>query len=191
MEDAPYITVVDVRDYAYCPRVVYFTHVLHLKERITEAMQYGKEHHEDPPLAPLMPKLKPKHVIKNVELTSSKLKLMGKVDTIVVTKHGEYIPVEVKWSEPRQGKPRRQHKAQLIAYALLIEENYSTTVKRAVIYYSRAGRLIEMPITSQDKRQVKRMIKQIYQVIRSEEMPEVKFKPKQCVDCGYKCYCQL
>lgn len=41
----------EVRDYAYCPRVVYFTKVLHLRERVTEAMEYGRERHEEPPLA--------------------------------------------------------------------------------------------------------------------------------------------
>ena len=50
-EEVQFITVVDVRDYAYCPRVVYFTRVLHLRERVTEAMEYGRERHEEPPLA--------------------------------------------------------------------------------------------------------------------------------------------
>ncbi|MHC1637479.1 MAG: CRISPR-associated protein Cas4, partial [Candidatus Nezhaarchaeales archaeon] len=164
--------------------------VLHLRERITEAMQYGKEQHEDPPLTPLIPKLKPIQIMRNVELTSHKLKLTGKIDTIMVTRHGEYIPIEVKWSEPKHpGKPRRQHKAQLTAYALLIEENFKTTVKRAIIYYSRSRQLMEIPLTSQDKQQIKQYIQQIYKIIQKEETPNIKQNPKQCQDCGYKLYC--
>ena len=190
-EEDQFITVVDVRDYAYCPRVVYFAHVLHLRERVTEAMQYGKEQHEEPPLALLMLKLRPARIMRNVELTSHKLKLTGKIDMVVVTKYGEYVPVEVKWSEPKHsGKPRRQHKAQLTAYALLIEDNFKTTVKRAIIYYSRSRQLIEIPLTSQDKQQVKRYIQQIYEIIQDEEVPNIEQDLKQCQDCGYRPYCQ-
>jgi CRISPR-associated exonuclease Cas4 len=189
-EEVPFITVVDVRDYAYCPRVVYFTRVLHLRERVTEAMEYGREEHEEPPLAPLVPRLKPAKIIRGVELTSRRLRLTGKVDMIVVTKHGEYVPVEVKWSEPRAGRPRRQHRAQLAAYALLIEDEFSTTVKRAIIYYSRAGKLMEVALTDHDKRQVKEFVDRIYEVIRSEEVPEVRQDEKQCRDCGYRMYCK-
>ena len=188
-EETPYITVVDVRDYAYCPKVIYFTRVLHLRERVTEAMEYGKEGHEEPPLAPLMPKLRPVKIMRDVELTS-KLGLTGKVDMVVVTKHGEYVPVEVKWSEPRAGKPKRQHKAQLTAYALLIEERFKTTVKRAIIYYSRAQRLMEVPLTDHDKRRVKQFINHIYEIIRREELPEVRQSEEQCRDCGYRVYCR-
>jgi len=92
-EEVPFITVVDVRDYAYCPRVVYFTRVLHLRERV---MEYGKEQQGEVPPAPLMPRLRPAKVMKEIELTSYRLKLNGKVDAMVVTRHGEYVPVDVK-----------------------------------------------------------------------------------------------
>jgi len=189
-EEDQFITVVDVRDYAYCPRVVYFTKVLHLRERVTEAMEYGRERHEEPPLAPLVPKLKPVKVMRDVELTSRKLMLTGKVDLIVVTKHGEYVPVEVKWSEPQAGGPKRQHRVQLTAYALLIEDAFETTVKRAIVYYSRAGKLLQVALTDHDKRQVKQIVKRIYEVIRGEELPEVKKDEEQCADCGYRPYCK-
>ena len=190
-EERPYITVVDVRDYAYCPLVPYHTLVLHIKERETEAMQYGKELHEQPPLAPVIPKLKAQKILKNIEFTSHRHKLTGKVDCIVVTRHNEYIPVEAKWSEPKHpGKPRKHHRIQLAAYALLIEEHYKTTVKRALLYYSRSQQLMEIPITSHDKQQVKEIIRKIYKMIQTEEPPKVKPNPKQCQDCGYQPYCQ-
>ena len=36
-----YLTVVEVKRYAYCPRIVFITHVLHLEEVASEAMQMG------------------------------------------------------------------------------------------------------------------------------------------------------
>lgn len=189
MDEDRYISVVDVRDYVYCPRVIFFKNVLHLKERVTEAMLYGKESHEEPPIAPLAPKLRPAKIIKGIELISHRLKLRGKVDMIIITKHGEYVPVEVKWSEANRDVPKRQHKAQIVAYAILIEENFNTTVKRGLIYYSRSKRFLETSLTSRDKWQVEKYIKQIYQIIKSEEIPYTRQDLKHCQDCGYKHYC--
>jgi len=189
-EEPGYITVVDVRDYAYCPNIVYFTKVLHIKERVTEAMEYGKEQHEKPSLAPIMPRLKPAKIMEAVELRSNKLKLVGKVDYVILTRHGEYIPVEVKWSDPEvRGGPKRHHKIQLAAYALLLEEHFKTTVKRALIYYSRAHRLIELPLSNADKREAKEILGKIRKLIKNESFPEVRRKG-YCDACGYRVLCQ-
>jgi len=45
-------------------------------------------------------------------------------------------------------------------------------------------------LTDHDKRQVKEFVDRIYEVIRSEEVPEVRQDEKRCRDCGYKMYCK-
>ena len=72
-------------------------------------------------------------------------------------------------------------------YAFL---HHKTTVERALLYYSRSQQLMEIPITSHDKQQVKEIIRKIYKMIQTEEPPKVKPNPKQCQDCGYQPYCQ-
>ncbi|MCS7385417.1 MAG: CRISPR-associated protein Cas4 [archaeon GB-1867-005] len=190
-EYSPYITTVEVKNYALCPMIVYYTHVLHIYEPETEAMKIGREIHDKPPIAPIIPKLKATKILKEIQLESKTLKLRGKLDTIIITKHNEYIPIEVKWSDPTPaGKAQKHHKAQLTAYALLIEENYKTTVKRATIYYARAGKIITINITNTDKKQVKQIINKIHEMIATEKEPKIKPNPKTCTNCGYNQYCR-
>jgi len=186
-----YITVMDVKNHALCPRITYLTHVLHLKERVTEAMEYGREVHSGAPIAPIIPRLKPARVLRNVELRDDELRLSGRVDTLVITRTNEYVPVEVKWSDPDpSGGAQRHHKVQMAAYALLINKNYNTTVKRAVIYYMRANRVVEVPITQRDIKHVQGLITQIRRIISDEREPSVRESPAKCINCGYISYCQ-
>jgi len=185
-----YITVVEVKHYAYCPRIVYFTHALHLDERVTEAMEEGSTQHDEATIAPLIAKLKALKVLKGVELASSKLKVRGRPDYIIVTRHHEYIPVEVKWAEPTPtGQVKHDHKLQLAAYAILIEENYNTVVKRAAIHYTRASKTLTIPITHDLKQQAIRTINEIHRVIGSEQPPPPLKDRDKCRNCGFKQYC--
>jgi CRISPR-associated exonuclease Cas4 len=51
------------------------------------------------------------------------------------------------------------HKFQLSAYALLIEEHYSTKVKRGFVYYIPEDKPVEIEITETVKNYLKRTIK--------------------------------
>ena len=186
-----YITASDIKRYGYCPKIIYFTHVLHIEERKTEAMEYGSEIHREKHILPLIAKIKPSKTLRNYELRSSKLKLSGKPDFILVTKFGEYIPVEIKWAEEEfRGEARRDHKLQIGAYALLIEENFGTTVKRGYVYYLRSNRIVEVKITGSLKKEVRRAIKKIYEIIEGEEEPKVKIGRDKCGNCGWRKYCK-
>ncbi len=41
------LKVSDVKQYLYCPRIVYYTYVAPVPRRITFKMRYGKEQHVD------------------------------------------------------------------------------------------------------------------------------------------------
>lgn len=186
-----YITASDVKRYAYCPKIIYFTHVLHIEERITEAMEYGKELHKEEYILPVIAKIKPVKIIKNPELVSSKLKVSGKPDFILVTRFREYIPVEVKWSEEEfKGQARKDHKLQLATYALLIDEKYSTNVKRGYIYYVRSGRIVEVHIPYSLKKTAIKTIRKIYSIVAEEKEPEVRISREKCANCGWRKWCK-
>lgn len=185
-----YITAIDVRDYAFCPMKVYYVNVLHIYERTTEAMELGREIHDEKPLAHLIPKLKAVKVLRNVELVSDRLKVVGRVDYIFVTKFNEYIPADMKWSNPEYGIAQKQHRMQIATYSLLIEEAYKTVVKRAVMYYLRAGKTVIVPVTDSLKNQVREAIDKIYEMIENEAEPRVRISLKRCINCSYMSYCR-
>lgn len=153
-------------------------------------MEFGREVHDEKLLKHLIPALKTVKVLRDAEITSGKLKLTGKVDYIFVTKFNEYIPADMKWSDPEHGAVRNHHKAQLVAYGLLIEEAYRTVVKRAVIHYIRAGKTITIPVTSSMKEQVMDTIENIYDMIRSGREPKVRIRGGRCESCNYQVYCK-
>jgi CRISPR-associated exonuclease Cas4 len=185
-----YITAADIKRYAWCPRIIYFTHVLHLEERVTEAMEEGKEEHDDAIIAPIVAQLKARKVIKGLNLVSDTLRLSGKPDFILDTKFGELVPVEVKVASlDTSGKAKKDHVMQLACYALLIEDNFKRVVKRCVVYYLRDKRVAYVALTNDLKLEAKKAIDKAYKIIEQEEMPKVRQPISKCKNCGYYRYC--
>lgn len=188
--DDGYLTTVEVKRYAYCPRIVFITHVLHLEEAKTEAMQLGVEEHDASIVAPIVSRLKATKVLRNVTLVSERLGLVGRLDFLLLTRFGEYVPVEVKWSEAEGGWVKWDHKLQLTAYALLVEESFRTTVKRCFAYYLRDRRVMEVTLNDGLKRLTVKTISSIHEMIEKEVDPGVKVPVSKCRNCGYKAYCR-
>ena len=116
----------DLRQYDYCPRVVYYDHCTPLGRRETPKMSYGKDAHDLERLLEKRRSLKryglhqgKRHF--NLTLVSETLGLSGSCDLAVITPDAAY-PVEFK-TTTRQ--PAMGHKLQLCAYALLLEERYA------------------------------------------------------------------
>ncbi|MEM2041196.1 MAG: CRISPR-associated protein Cas4 [Nitrososphaerota archaeon] len=189
-EDDEYVKVVDLKHYGYCPRIIYITNVLHFDEVSSEAMEMGRERHEKNILAPLIAKLKPVKVFRELRLISDRLKLSGVVDYLIVTRFGEYVIAEVKWSKSDGGGVKFDHKLQLAAYALLVYENFGKEVKRAFIYYRDDGRIIEVFLSAELKKLVEKFVRHIHRISADEEEPRVRMVDSKCNSCGFRNYCR-
>jgi len=185
-----FFTVVDIKRYAYCPRIIFITSVLHLEERESEAMEMGAEEHDTSFITPLLAKLRVSRVLRGLELESVKLGLAGKLDYLFVTKNRELVPIEVKWSESIGGKAKWDHKVQLAAYALLVEDSLGSTVKRGYVYYLRDKRLAEVLIDDDIRGIVKRILNSMHEMVLEERDPGVKVPLSKCLNCGYLPYCR-
>ncbi len=185
-----FFTVVDIKRYAYCPRIVFITSVLHLEERQSEAMEMGAEEHDTSFITPLLSKLRASRVLRGLELESERLGLTGKLDYLVVTRNRELVPIEVKWSESLGGKAKWDHKVQLAAYALLVEENLGSVVKRGYVYYLRERRLVEVLIDDDIKSVVRRILNDMHEMVLEERDPGVRAPLSKCLNCGYLLYCR-
>ncbi|MEM0483016.1 MAG: CRISPR-associated protein Cas4 [Nitrososphaerota archaeon] len=184
------ITVVELKRYAYCPRIVFITHVLHLDEVVSEAMEAGLEQHDEAVITPIVAKLRALRVLRSVELRSEMLKTSGKPDYLVITRNREYVPVEVKWASSDRGRAKWDQKLQLAAYAILVEENFKTTVKRGYIYYLKDRRVVELVIDEGLKNLTRKIIGNIHRMILEERDPGVITPLTRCVNCGYRVYCR-
>jgi len=131
-----FVSVTDIKHYIYCPRLIYLDTVLRATPVFGSQQEDSKELHEDYVRKELRSKDAVYYSSEFVgaekllftSLSSSAPGLEGNVDCIIRTAKGEYIPVEYKDMSSGGGRVCMDHKYQLVAYALLIEENFETVV---------------------------------------------------------------
>jgi CRISPR-associated exonuclease Cas4 len=196
----PSVSVTDIKHYIYCPRLIYFDRVLHATPIFGSQQEDSKELHEDYVKKELRRKDAVYYSSEFVgaekllftPLGSGVLGLQGNVDCIIKTAKGEYIPVEYKNMNSDMGKVCMDHKYQLVGYALLVEENFGTVVKRGFVNYIPETLILQVEITSTMKSYVKRVLGHIKRIIKDEELPPIRVAKQKCTGgCGHKQTCQV
>lgn len=129
------------------------------------------------------------HKIFRVPLESEKLKLRGNLD-LLIHSDSEYIPVEYKEMTSNKGKLWPDHKYQITAYALLVEEAYDTTVTHGMVNYRNENLIVKCEITDGMKRYALRMITEISRLISDQTVPPITVPINKCLGgCGYLWIC--
>lgn len=191
------ITVSDVKQYLYCPKIIYFDHVLHVPKPPDQKLDSGREAHESITAREKRrkgavfydPELDCAEKLFRVELVSQSLGLRGVLDYLVKTEK-EFIPVDYKFGYSNKGAAYLNHKYQLAAYALLVEDCFLATVRRGFIHYSRERLNVRIDITDELRRRTMKMIAEIRWIVESETEPTCTRIPSRCTDCEYRRYCE-
>ena len=155
------ITVSDVKQYLYCPKIIYFDHVLHIPKHPDQKLQTGIEMHDSITAKEKRrkgaifydPELDQAEKMFRVEMESSTLGLRGVLDYLVRTNR-EFIPVDYKFGQSHKGSIHLNHKYQLAAYALLVEESFKTIVRRGFIHYSRDQKNVQIDFGDEIRRRL-------------------------------------
>ena len=123
-------------------------------------------------------------------LSSGNFGLQGNVDCIIKTVSGEYVPVDYKNMASDRGKVWMDHRYQLVAYALLVEENFDTVVKRGFVNYIPEALILQLEVTPTMKSYVKRVLGHIKRIIKDEDLPPIRVAKQKCTGgCGHKQTC--
>jgi CRISPR-associated exonuclease Cas4 len=183
------LTVTDVKNFVYCPRVVYFMYCLPQRP-LTYKMAEGKLEHGRTEELEERRSLRAYGLTEGqrefkVHLASERLGLTGLLDMVVITVQ-EAIPVEFKNTTGPLGL---NHKYQLVAYALLVEEQWDQPVRRGFVYRIPIKRSQELPITPNGRRFVLRALEQIRRLIATETMPLPTTRRGRCRDCEFRRFC--
>jgi len=193
MTDDDMLQVSDITQYFYCPRKVYFMKTMGIKAKPRPKMDMGKEEHEKEHRRVKERKTiygfgeeDIKEVIHDLAIENRQIGLYGMVDTVLILKNGEIVPVDVKYSKSRIAKIN--WRKQLIAYSLLLEAYFGVTVRRGIIYLPEQRMQIPVEITIEGKEVVKEDIRKIKAMIASEKMPNVN-KGAQCSYCEMDKFC--
>ncbi|MGE5557832.1 MAG: CRISPR-associated protein Cas4 [Bacillota bacterium] len=184
-------TVTDIKQYQYCPRIIYFTYVQPVPRRVTRLMKFGEERHLE------MERLEPRRVVRKYGLDegekiyretfhSERLGLSGKLD-MSIHAPGAVYPVEFKFTLERE--PRRSYIGQLAAYAMLLEEKYATHIGKGFFYFIPAKKIAPVDIKDADKDRVICNLQAIRELIAGETFPPGTKETAKCVDCEWRIFC--
>ncbi len=184
------LTATDLKQWAYCKRIVYYRHVMPVEFVRTYKMERGRN------IEAAVEAMEKRRGFRRygleggerrfgVWLTSERLGLSGKLDLLIVTGRACY-PVDFKDTE---AGVRRNHRIQLTAYALMAEESLGMAVPAAFVYLVPSRQLVRIEISEELRREVIAAIEEIQAFVREERMPEPTPVRARCVGCEFRNYC--
>lgn len=184
------LRVNDLKQFEYCPRVVFYNTVMPVERKTTVKMQRGKEEEFR------LDALEKRRTLKryelgtgerrfHVSLESRLLGLSGKLDLLIVGPKG-YFPVDFKYT---RGRPHRNHIMQLAGYGLLVEEAFQVRVETAFVYLAPIQHVVAVALTEQLKKQTLDRLAEIRAMIRDGILPPATPVRGRCNDCEFRNYC--
>jgi CRISPR-associated exonuclease Cas4 len=184
------LTVTDLKQWVYCPRIPYYHHVMPVEIARTYKMQRGRD------VEAAVEAMEKRRGFRRyglergerrfgVWLHSAALELSGKLDLLIITEDACY-PVDFKDTE---GGVRYNHRIQLAAYSLLVEENLARPVPIAFVYLVPSRQLVTVPVGAKEREEVPRAIAEMRRDIEQENMPGPTPVRARCVACEFRNYC--
>ena len=177
-----------IRQWCFCPRIIYYQELLSIKTSKPLWVSQGEDFHK-----------KIEHIEKrrsfkryglsnasryfNVNLKSHKYKIHGIVDWVLETNESIYI-VEYK-TNPNPNS--LGHKLQVTAYALLAEEFYQKPCKVAFLTSNKKS--YEIQITDYLVEKLQSVIINISDILSNGNKPYSSASDHQCVQCEYYNFC--
>jgi CRISPR-associated exonuclease Cas4 len=182
--------ITDFKQYAYCPRIIYYEYCFPVTKKTTAKMEIGRDCHD------IAERLEKRRILKKYRidrgesffekyLYSDNIGLSGKIDRVIKSEE-KYYPVDYKNTS---GIVHKNHILQLTGYALLIEEVYRTTVDRGFIFLLLSNKVVEININDDMKKSVKNIISSMNNIIESEILPDKTVNVNKCLDCEYRRFC--
>jgi len=190
--------VTDLKQYLFCPRILYYHQCLPDVRPTTFKMEMGTEQGAEERSRERRRSLRPYGLARgercyDLYLGSRRLGLRGKVDLAIRTDDNpagqwEAIPVDYKLS---QGRTSRHFVMQVAAYGLMLEELWDLPARRGFLYLIPARRAVEIEITAALRQQVEQAVAEMTEIAMREKMPEPP-KPNarlKCAICEFRRFC--
>ncbi|MFY9075203.1 CRISPR-associated protein Cas4 [Malaciobacter mytili] len=179
-----------IRQYKFCPRIVYYNLLTNIKPIYPRQVSLGSDYHELQEQMLKSRKFKKFHidfeeVLNDKYLENEDLNICGKVDLAFICKD-EIIPCEFKHIEK---KPSYSHILQLVGYGILLEKKYVKKFKRAFIIYGNNMKFHKIEISKKHIEDFFEVIESIQQILNDDMLPNSSAKDNQCIQCEYLNFC--
>lgn len=197
------ISIFEVIDYIYCPRIIYYEKTLKISESKMEAFkEEEKKRLEEKGMINrrwIWDRLKlRKQSINNLEqwtnkefnkeLYSQKYHFHGKLDEILYLDEGTIVPLYYHNSK-YTAREDEQYKNLMTLFSMLIEENYQIKCQKGYILFLNGSSLKKIECTTKDFENMKRYINETLDLIETEKYPLEADGGTKCRDCYYKKIC--
>ena len=184
------IPVTDLKQWAYCPRVVYYHRVMPAPPKPTYKMKEGLAAQEMIESLEMRRKLREYGLDTarrrfGLWLDNQELGLSGKIDLLLEAPE-EIAVVDFKLTS---GEPGQNHRLQLAGYSLLAESAYGRPARRAFLYRIPDSRIFVEPVTEELRRAVEAAVIGIRKTGQSQLCPEPTDVRGRCVECEFANYC--
>jgi len=183
--------VVDLKQYVYCARVLYFQTVLPNIRPLTYKMSAGIAAHHVAAAREKRRQLRTYGLDSgqrsfNVPVYAKAVGLSGEIDMLIETE-SELIPVDYKLSQ-KEGKHFR---LQVMAYGRLLTATHPSQkpVHRGFLYLIPQRRAVEVRFTKPLQRQFDHALTNLRQIALSQQMPTPPPQRGRCVDCEFRRFC--
>lgn len=184
------LRVHDLKQWAYCPRIVFYNQVMPVEKKSTYKMQHGRAAEE------AIDRLEKRRKLREFGLadgtrsfhvwcSSDTLGLSGKLDLLIESPLGLF-PVDFKATEQTV---HANHVVQLCGYALILEEQFRRPVERGYIFLIPHDEVVPIELNSERKAACRALLGQIRHVIAKEKTPKATEVRARCLNCEYCNYC--
>jgi len=192
MENIPF-RVSDLKQWVYCPRVLFYATCLPKVRPITYKMEAGIEAGRKEMEREVRRSLRLYGLVEgrrefNIPVVSERLGLRGEVDMVLWINDldtEEAIPVDYKLSK----QAGIHFKMQLVAYGLLLEEMSGIKVKRGFLYFIPLRRVEEVHLTKALREKVLTALESMHHMLWTELMPPPTPQHSKCIACEFRRFC--
>lgn len=121
-------------------------------------------------------------------LKDSQLELIGICDKIEII-DGKYFPISIKSSNPPLKGVWDQDAIELVANAILLEEEFDTEVFVGFVYYEKIADKRPVIMDVNLRKGLFEVIREVKEITENNKLPNVKINMKKCENCKYKEIC--
>lgn len=184
------IPVTDLKQWAYCERIVYYHRVMPAVAKTTFKMREALAAQD------LVESLEMRRGLQaygfegarrrfNVWLSDAGLGLSGKMD-LVLEASDRVAVVDFKLTSGEVGE---NHRLQLAGYSMLAEVTYGSPAVMAFLYRIPDNRVFAVEVTQELRAAVVRAVADIRQIGDTQWCPPATPVRNRCVECEYANYC--
>ena len=182
--------VSDLKQFAYCPRIPFYQHVMGFHGQPTYKMSQGRTAQDAIESLEKRRRFREYGLSEGtrhfgVRLHSRRWNLAGKMDLMIETPDACY-PVDFKYTT---GRPHHNHRLQLAGYALLIAEHFGKPVPDGFIVIITDDLTFRFAMSETLLSEARSALVSMDEMISRDLFPGPTPVRSRCVDCEYRNFC--